>query len=268
VTDAEYRALPAVNFSTLKYMAKSPLHYKHALENPSPVTDAMSIGTAEHCMVLEPSQFPPRYTVWTGGRRAGKEWDAFCLANEGKTIIKSDEYDRCVAMRDAVRAHPAAGPILASGGESEKVVLWKDPETGLDCKARIDWLCGSVVDLKTTADGDPRRFASLAARYRYHAQLAWYRWGVEVSTGLADWPCQLIVVEATPPHDVAVYNIDELTLGAGLDEARELLRRVAECKASGRWPGRFEGEATLNLPRWAFDDDDAATELGLVIGGN
>lgn len=263
----EYRAIDAVNFSTLKAMKRSPLHYRYAMEHPVEATSAMQVGTATHCMVLEPSQFPPRYVVWTGGRRAGKEWDAFEASNLDKTIIKADEYDYCVAMRDAVHSHPAAGPILAQG-EAEKVIQWVDPETGLACKGRLDWVGGSIADLKTTQDADPRRFGGVAARYGYHEQMAWYRWGVECALGLVDMPCHLITVESAAPHDVVVYTLDELTLGAGLESARELLRRVAACRASGEWPGRYAGETTLNFPRWAFDsEEDAATELGLVING-
>jgi hypothetical protein len=268
VTFDEYIAIDAVNNSTLKNMAESPLHCFDAMKRARKATGAQDIGTAEHCMVLEPDQFPPRYVVWTGGRRAGKEWDNFEAANLDKTIIKQEEYEHCVAMRNAVMAHPAAGPIFSSGGEAEKVILWKDPETGLDCKARIDWLCGSIVDLKTTKSANPRVFAASAARYRYHTQLAWYRWGVECATGLADWPCQIVAVESSPPHDVVVYTIDELTLAAGLEGCQGWLRRFAECKASGKWPGRFEGETTLNLPNWAFEsDDESADELGLIING-
>lgn len=268
MTFDEYRSIDAVNFSTLKFMAESPLHYRDAVENQRKATSAQDVGTAEHCMILEPDQFPPRYVVWTGGRRAGKDWDAFEASNLDKTIIKQDEYALCVAMHDAVHAHPAAGPIFGSGGEAEKTITWTDPETGIACKARIDWLCGSIVDLKTTKSANPRQFAASAARYRYHAQLAWYRWGVECATGLAEWPCQIVAVESSRPHDVVVYTIDELTLGAGLDECRGLLRRVAECRASGKWPGRYEGETTLNLPNWAFDsDEDAADELGITING-
>ena len=274
MTYDEYAALPGnfrggrINFSTAKHMAESPLHFMDAWNNSKDPSPAQDVGTAEHCMILEPSQFPPRYVVWTGGRRAGKDWDAFEAANIGKTIIKSDEYDRCVAMRDAVLAHPAAGPIFTSGGEAEKVITWRDPETGLDCKARIDWLSGSIDDLKTGRSANPRVFGQAAARYRYHAQLAWYRWGIEVSTGLVDWPCHIIVVESSRPYDVVVYTIDELTLGAGLDDCRGWLRSIAECQASGKWPGRYQGETTLNFPNWAFtDDDESATELGVIING-
>jgi hypothetical protein len=267
VTFDDYRALPGVNFSTMKAMDESPLHYRDAVKFAKEATSFMNVGTAGHCMILEPDQFPPRYVVWTGGRRAGKEWDAFEAANLDKTIIKSDEYDLCKAMRDAVMEHPSAGPIFAQG-EAEKVLQWRDPETGLDLKCRIDWLAGSIVDLKTSKSANPRQFGATAARYKYHAQMAFYRWAVECATGLADWPVHIVVVESARPFDVVVYALDLVTLEAGMETCRGWLRRIAECKASGKWPGRYEAEATLNLPNWAFDsDDDAADELGITING-
>jgi hypothetical protein len=256
-----------VNFSTLKMVEESPLHYQDAVQFAKTATSAMNVGTAGHCMILGPTMFPPRYAVWTGGVRRGKEWDGFKDSNADKTIITADEYDTCRAMTEAVVAHPAAGPIFAQG-EAERVIQWQDPETGLDLKARVDWISGSIVDLKTTKSANPRLFGATAARYKYHAQMAFYRWGVECATGLAEWPCHLVVVESQRPHDVVVYALDEVTLAAGLETCREWLRLVAGCRASGKWPGRFQGETTLNLPPWAFEsDDESADELGLVISG-
>jgi hypothetical protein len=146
-------------------------------------------------------------------------------------------------------------------------VTWTDPTHGIPCKSRQDWIGGTILDIKTTADIDPRRFAALALRYGYVHQLAWYRWGVECATGVTDYPCQIIAVESDEPHDVALYTLDELDLGAALEEVQELLARYAECSATGSWPGRFQGETTLSMPAYAWKDDDAASELGLIIKG-
>ena len=72
-----YRAAAGVNVSSLKEFNRSPLHFKHARENPKPTTSAMSLGTAAHCATLEPERFAAEFVTWTGGRRAGKEWESF-----------------------------------------------------------------------------------------------------------------------------------------------------------------------------------------------
>ena len=204
--------------------------------------------------------------MWQGERRAGKEWETFRAANSARTILKVDEYQRCLGMRDAVRAHPAAGPAIQYG-QAEVSIAWDDPETGRACKARLDFVGGSIIDIKTTADIDPRRFAASALRYGYVHQLAWYRWGLETVTGVTSYPCQIIAVESDAPHDVALYTLDELDLAAALDEVKEIVRRYVECEESGSWPGRFLGETALHMPKWAWGDEDAASELGLIIKG-
>ena len=42
---AKYRAAAGVNVSSLKDIARSPLHYRYAKDNPKPTTAAMSLGT-------------------------------------------------------------------------------------------------------------------------------------------------------------------------------------------------------------------------------
>jgi hypothetical protein len=266
VTFAEYLAIDAINWSTLKEARKSPKHYRFIVSNPREDTKRLALGRATHTSVLEPDQFAIDFAVFRGPRRAGKEWDAFCAANKDRTILKLEEYATCLSMRDAVRAHPVAGKILRSG-MPEQTFTWVDEETGLECKCRPDWLspaCACFADLKTTSDVDGDRFGALAARMGYHGQLAFYRRGL-LANGL-DLPPKLIAVEAAEPHDVAVFAVDDDALWAGEEEVRALLRRVAECRNADRWPGRYEAEQTLRLPGWVFPaTDDDANGLDLMV---
>jgi hypothetical protein len=267
MTFEEYLALPGVNFSTLKEMRKSPRHYHFRVSNPREDTKSLALGRATHTSVLEPDRFAIEYAVWRGSRRAGKEWDEFCAANKGRTIVKLDEYATALSMRDAVRAHPIAGKILAAG-MPEQTFTGVDPETGLMLKCRVDWLAtvyACFADLKTTADGEAKRFGILAHRYGYNLQSAFYR-RVLALNGL-DLPPKIITVESAEPHDVAVFGVDEDALYFADAEITELLRRVADCTASGKWPGRYEtAEERLALPSWAFpQDDDGVTGLDLVV---
>lgn len=267
MTLIDYTTLPGINWTTLKEMRRSPLHYQHRLANPLEDSARLAMGRAAHTAILEPDRFPLEYAVWTGERRAGKEWEAFKAANAGRTIIKADEYATCLAMRDAVRRHPAAAAILQAGGEAEKAVTWTDDATGLPCKGRMDWLGKYVLaDLKTTSDLDPVRFGATAARMGYHTQLAFYRRGVKAATGM-DYPVQIIAVESSAPHDVAVFTIDETVLYAGDEEIDELLAKVKACREANAWPGRYPAETTLQLPNWAFGSDAAgADDLDLIVG--
>lgn len=262
----DYSKLDAVNWSTLKFMRASPLHYATALKRPVADTPAMAVGRATHCLTFEPAKFFGEFAIWRGERRAGEEWSRFLVENPGKTVLKGEDHARAQAIANAVRADIASGSILQYG-EAERVIVWQDDETKLWCKGRLDWLCGSVVDLKTTTEIEPRKFAASAYRYGYCHQLAMYRWGVETALGLTGLPCHIIAVESEAPHDVAVYRLSDVDLACALDEVRELLRRVAACRTENRWPGRFATEAELPMPRYAWNDDESAHELGLTING-
>jgi hypothetical protein len=264
VSFPDYQALPGVNWSTLKAMHVSPLHYRYGITAPRVETDAMRFGRAVHVAVLEPDALPLEVVVWDGGTRRGKEWDAFVAANHDRTILKRPEYLRCLAIRDAVHAHKAASSLLK--GQSEISIEWTDADSGIACKARIDHLCdGSMSDLKTTTSVDERDFGNVAGRLLYHGQAAFYAAGLERCDADAfDTPAHLIAVESEPPHDVAAFRVTDAQMHAGRELVRELLYRLAECRERDEWPGRYESEQELFLPPWLLTDD---TGLGITIGG-
>jgi hypothetical protein len=262
---AAYEAIDAVRWSNLKFMRRSPKHYRYAADHPREDTPFFRLGRAVHVGVLEPDRLPLVVAVYKGKIRRGKEWDEFEAANADRTILKVDEYEMCCRIRDAVRAHPVARHLLEVG-EAEKPLVWTDALTGLRCKGRIDWLNGiGLCDLKTSAQLSPRTFPAVAARYGYHCQLAFYQQGLRAN-GI-EAPAKVLVVESEPPYDVGVFGVGEDALYAGEAEVRELLNRVAECTAKGEWPGQFgDGEVPLDLPPWAFPpEDDSFGGLDLVV---
>jgi hypothetical protein len=263
VTFDEYLQIDALNWSSLKWMRESPAAFLYRLQNPIDDTTRLKQGRGAHAAVLEPDRFAIDYAVFPGLRRQGKEWDEFAAANSGKTILKADEWEDCLAIRDAIMSHPVAKPLLRAG-KPEYVMTWTDEPTGIACKARVDWLGDCLVDLKTTYSIEKHRFGIIAARMGYHAQLAFYRTGLRFC-GMGDVPVKIIAVEQAAPHDVAVFGLDDGDLYAGEQEYEELLRKVAAGRFSGQWPGRYPEEEALALPKWAFGDEDALDELGLII---
>jgi len=262
---ADYRLIPAVNWSTLKHLARSPLHYKYAVENPRPDTPALRRGRLVHCAVLEPDELLSRYIVWSG-RRAGRLYENTIEANPNHEVVTEGEYDTALAIRDAVRANPDAARLLE--GAPEQTVTWTDKATGLDCKARLD-LVGDglayVADLKTTTDIEAGAFGRTCAKYAYHSQLAFYADGLATLLGIGQPEVFIIAVESDPPHDVAVFEVGEDELWAGHDAASELLAKLKECRETDSWPGRYEGPQPLRLPAWAYpEDEDEMRLMGLV----
>jgi hypothetical protein len=267
-----YLSVNRTRISNLKEMARSPLHYQHRLINAKK-TAPLELGRTAHAAVLEPERFEKDYVLWdertaagTVRPRRGKDWDAFCAENSGKTIIRAEEHGFACAIRNAVRSNRVAAKYLDSG-YAEVAMIWDDVATGRKCKGRVDWIThvegiDAIVGLKTTRDGDLRAFANQAAKLLYHLQWAYYADGYLEATGKKARVVE-IVVEAAPPHDVVVYIVPAEVLEFGREEYRRLLEQLEECGKTGRWPGRASNEVIFELPAYLQPDDDDVGELEL-----
>lgn len=265
----DYNAIDAVNYSTLKEMARSPKHYAHRLKHARSQTTSMFRGSAAHTAIIEPEEFMRRYVMFDGKRKAGKAWESFeaDATAAGKEVLKESEFLEAMAMRDAVRADPIASRYLIDG-QREATLVWLDPETRTLCKGRPDYVtrvgdADVVVDLKTSKDPSPFWFARDVAKYQYHVQAAMYGDGFEVITQRPAMSV-IIAVENSPPYDVVTYALPEAVLGPGRDAYRQWLRTLQECRQEKRWPGYANGfEMTLTLPAWALPDEGDLEALGL-----
>lgn len=261
MTFAEYCAIDAVNWSKLKLMDESAAAYRYAEQNNREDTDTFIIGRYVHALTLEPGKVGERYAIWRGGRRAGKEWDAFLEAatHDGKVVLREQDMEECHAMAASLRANPDVRAIIDEvGALFEQPVTWTDPGTGLPCKMMGDIICPdsrSLFDLKTAQSIDVRRFGSAIARLGYHGQIAHYTRGIFHHYGWVPKRVGNIVVEKSPPYDCAVFEYEEDVRDAGDEMVTRLMHELAECKATNRWPGRYAAPVPLNsnnLPPWIF----------------
>lgn len=254
VTHAEqvgYDAIDAVNWSKLKHLRISPLHYRHAVDNPTEDTPRFGIGRAIHTAILQPERLELDYACFTGARRAGKAYEQFAIESAGKTILKRDEWAAVESVAERVKNDPVAQEWLGDAKALiERPIVWTDEKTGLRCKGRPDAVHSAIIDVKSTASIDERTFRALATRMGYFHQLAFYRRGYRTLTKMA-LPCAIVAVEMDAPHDVGVFVIDEDSLRVADEEITRLLTKVAECRKSGVWPGRYQKAQTLTLPEWA-----------------
>lgn len=276
---ATYIAWDAINNSRLSRMAMSPAHYQcdTAWESTKP----LQIGQLVHCGRLEPMAIAQRYVVCpdyhldgdnktTGGEstqsKATKyvksKVSEFTATNAEKEIVPREYYDEVCAIVSSLCQHDDANRLFNDGSDNELSILWRDPETDLLCKARIDKLAksyGALVDLKTTADIID--FSRSIGRYSYHRQLAFYRWGYSVLTGelLEPW---IVAVENKPPYCCHAAPFDDDAIESGESQFRRLLDKLAECRESGVWPGP-QFPARWSVPVWAMDSEP----LTLTIGG-
>ena len=255
----DYAAIRATNWSSLRNLAVSPLRYRHATTHPAADTAAMALGRLIHTATLEP-ELLTEYAVWTGGSRRTNAYKDWAAQQGNRELVTAADYVQALGAASAVWRHREARKLLR-GGRTEAVITWIDPETRVRCKARLDHLRGGVLtDLKSTADIDARTFGRTAQRLGYHGKVAFYRMGI-AALGLAPGPAYIIAVEQTPPHDVAVYEVDEDILFVGGLEARALLARLKECRRRRRWPGRYPEVERLEFPEWALPATTDYTDI-------
>lgn len=261
----EYSAIPGLRWSLLRRIGRSPAHYQWATTAQSPETPALRLGTATHCALLEPAAFRARYVVWSGGRRAGKDWESFAAAatEAGKVVLSPDEAASVTSSVLACRTHSEAARLL-SGGRTEVTVLWDValpaagglPGRTWKAKARLDGVTpAGIVDLKRCRDGSPEGFGRAAWRLGYFGQAAWYVDAYRAATGV-ELPFRFVAVESEEPHVVTVYEVRADELETGREHYRALLARLDLCERERRWPGYVDGVAALEVPRWARPEED------------
>lgn len=269
ITREDYDALPGVNWSTLREIHRSPLHYRAKLMLPPARTRSMGTGIYAHIAALEPERWAKFAAEPDFGDCRFKEnktrRDEWRAEHAGAQCIPLADYQRAEGMRDAILGHPAA--LAALLGRRECAITWTFDGTGLDCKVLLDCLSATwIAELKTTTDVGPA-FERRAANLGYHRQLAWQREAVRALTG-ETMPVVLVAVEQDYPHDVAVYDVDDDLLTTGLVEVRECVSRLVECQQTDVWPGRLgAGRSVLSLPRWYDYDDDGDESPAVTLGG-
>ena len=250
-----YDALPGVNFSTLKLFSRSPAAYRYRLDNPpGPDSDAMLRGRIAHLACFEPERLAD-VAVWDG-RRAGKDWQAFFAANAGREVCPASIFEYARRLGAAARRNPDAAPLLAEA-RFEVSLAWADAATSRAMKGRLDAVGHNfLLDLKTTRDASPEAFGRQSWAACYHVQMALYADGLVANGADADGlRCYLLAVEADAPHVSQLYEVEPWLLDIGRDTYRAWLTQLAECEASGAWPGYATGVRPLTVPRWAVPDE-------------
>jgi hypothetical protein len=231
-------------------MAKSPAHYNAAMETPRADSPAMRLGRLVHLLALED---PSGVSVWEGVRR-GKQWDEFSAAHVGQEIVSGAEMETAEAMAEAILCDTEARDLLT--GNREQSIAWQFGERR--CAGRIDvWTPERVVELKTTTDAEPGRFARTAIRLAYHAQLAFYQAGL-MAAGLGSPERAFIVaIETKPPYAITRFELTQRALEFGTRCYSLWLEQLLVCEASDSWPAYSQSIVPLDSPE----------DVNLIIDG-
>ncbi|MGA3168450.1 MAG: PD-(D/E)XK nuclease-like domain-containing protein [Terriglobia bacterium] len=255
-----YAAIDAVRWSELRLLGESALKYQHGRKHEREDTTALRLGRLTHTAVLEPERIETDYAVYFGAVFRGKEYDAFVDEHPGKTIVHVVEMAEALAMARSLRNYPPARKVLCSG-HAEVTIVWRDTATGILCKGRVDWLRPRALvasDVKTTQTIDARRFGIQAHDLLYEAQLAFYQGGL-FELGM-DCQFKVLAVEKKPPFEPAVFALGGDQLYAGEVVVSLLMAELAKCQTTRRWGPRYACEQPLDLPSWAYPNEDEDTE--------
>lgn len=269
---AEYAKWPCLSNSAIKHLLRSPAHYKAYLAEEWKDTPAQVIGRAFHMAILEADKFwdhfakEPEldYDKYANPRasKAYKEEVRF-IEDGGMTVLKDEDVDALQAMKAAVYGHPKLKKVVQSTGQAELSIVWIDEQTGVPCKARIDWHTpthagGAVLDLKSTDDASPGSFERAIFRWGYHRQGAFYLRGAR-AVGLKVRHFVIGAVEKKAPHGTILYRLDDQAIGLGEKQIEFALQRYAWCHQSDEWPCYTDDVVEIGVPPWA----DAQVERDL-----
>ena len=214
--------------SMLGKLAESPATLQEYLAGGGLLsTKALSIGDALHKSILEPEKFVSTIVRWnqselpvpdkTMRTAANKEWMAIFISNnKGKTVLKEDDYQMVLKMRDSIMTKAEKYTL----GQHESIAI--NEMCGVAVKSKGDILHEdgeTLIDIKTTQDCSLEGFKESCAKYGYYRQAAMY--------------CDMfdrkkfafLVVEKKAPFKVAYYEVSKSSMDRGRKEYTELLEQ-------------------------------------------
>ena len=230
------------------------------ITKPKPPTDAMILGNAIHCALLEPDEYGRRYVVGpqfnlrkSTDRDARDEFAAGC-AKAGTIALNPKQRDAVAGAVDSAMKIELIRKVVEQDGHVEQSRFWIDSETELLCAARLDKYLqnGLAADIKTS--DDPVKFMRTFTDLAYHRQLAHYGVGLKESADfeIAAWVA--LVIGNKWPHECFVQAIHQATIARGELEMVYLRRKYrAACDAREADPETWwfaQREQSLNLPGW------------------
>jgi len=290
MTDEEYFSIPAASKSVLNAMRTSPAHALYAMRGDRVPSEAMKFGTAMEDNIQRPAEFDVKYKVsmpcvadMKSGQRKGQKCgaDGKSVTDKGRwyctkhtpddaeypdNVIGQESWEKIKKMRADLMASETASELLeGKKGFDQPVILWKDTQFNVQCKAKIDRFApyrgwSTHVDYKTMANmyiptPDPvatklrglNKFLWHMEDFGYGLQAAHYLDGCEQLDRLEGRePIErrfVFVVQgkdidpALDRHPVFIceYSRAQVEVYRGVRD--RMLGLFAECVESGKWPG-------------------------------
>lgn len=191
--------------------------------------------------------------------KKNQEWKK-SIFNSDQYVVKKMGYESYETIEKMLESCYRDSTIqqLIKKTDYQKNLFWIDEESGLKCKTRPDVIMLSknvIVDIKTTKDASPDKFAKDAANYDYPIQAAMQIRGV-METGLMPtvdayyW----LAVEKDEPFNAQIYRFDNSEWSWADDMLQYYINLIAQAEKEKKYPGYTQqadnqfGIISLDLP--------------------
>lgn len=276
----KYLAWPLVSSSLIgMWRTRTPRYIRWLLDGGGPAeeTAAKSLGSLTHTAILEPDLLEVLYVpepepdgevFRTSDGKASSSPRATAafkeavkeLEDTGRIVVTRGAWNKAMAMRDAVHAHPRAASLLRADGAVEMSGVVTDRDTGVRLKVRPDKLVNAIganVNVKTSQNAQVDAWTHDLFKFGYFRDFAFYERAL-TQLGFGHRKSIALVIDSEGPKDdrVAVYEIDEGAMDAGHQLVEKYLRQIATCLDSGYWPGHSPDIRSISLPAYAWQRVD------------
>lgn len=262
MTDAEYQTDPCDEISLRSSTAWKLVDEKNPVPpakvwwqtprlNPQFVPEQkryFDLGAACHALLLGKGRGIYRIKGFADYRKDAAKAERDAAYERGETPLLEHEYEQACEMAARARAQFA---MLVDDGQieeipfqftqTERVAIWRDPATGVLCRAMFDGLPDSLEYLdeyKTEGQiADGRVWQWKARRMGYVFRLAFYRRGLEALKLAYSPALRFFVQETEPPYLVNLVTVADEMLAAENERVAKALKIWRKCLEENRWPG-------------------------------
>ncbi len=172
--------------------------------------------------------------------------------DSGMTLIRGDDYDACVAMRNVLFANSEFEEILTKGAAEVSIftVLF-----GVPVKVRLDYVYDwIIIDYKTTVSAKPEEFSRQAYNAGYYLKMALQRAVFKLAYGRPPEAVKLLAQEKKYPYIPQMLKMKNEQLKIGHIQLSSALQQYKFCKDADVWPGYCNGnEAEMPTPAFVLN---------------
>lgn len=268
---SNYFEAEGINWSTLKYMKKSPLDYLVRKQTQVEESDYMRLGSMVDCGLLTPDEFKETYVKappvsWKSKADKEATANAYAEALNNPEIVnlsglKKDEFLAVIAElsreRGKVLVPAQANPSdvftwergiaiitqnhdkpvfrkVMNNIEKTQLALFAECEvTGLKLKGLADIITkNAIVDLKTI--GTLGKIYYNIRALDYLGQLAYYDYLAELN-GVKKESHWFIFIETCSPYKMRLVEVDPRVIAKEREANLELLKKLKHCMDTGEF---------------------------------